>query len=89
MRQLLLDTICSYEDVHENILECLILSDVEFISDFGPWKAGQKVGYVTFNFELGIAYSTDDEGERIEEMKFTLTPFVEGLNSETAVTIVN
>lgn len=77
MRQMLLDTICSYEDVQECVLDCLCLSGVEFISDFGPWKAGQKVKVLTFNFEFGTAYTSDDQGRELETMRFTLTPYSE------------
>lgn len=75
IRQLLLDTICCYEDVQETTLDCLFLSNVEFVNDFGPWKKDQKIDGLTFNFETGVAYSVDSKGQTIDTMKFTLTPF--------------
>ncbi len=58
-----------YDDME---IDCLIAVDVTFSTDFGPWKAGEDVHEVTFNFDKGTAIQYA-EGRPVRGCKFRLS----------------
>lgn len=55
-------------------MECLILYDVTFKEDWGPWKIGAKIPTICIDLNSKIVQSMDGEGKLVTEVPFKLTP---------------
>ena len=55
----------TYVDLQEDTIRCLMFSDVEFTENFGPWKNGQKIDTIMFDFWDGEVTSYDLHGQKL------------------------
>lgn len=60
-----------FGDMHEDQVDCYIVSEAQLSRDFGPWKAGEQAD-LTFDFLSGTIKQFDDNGKILKECKFKL-----------------
>jgi hypothetical protein len=69
----MLDDLITVHGACENAeMDHLYFSGVTFVRDFGPWKAGQDVDNIAFDFERGTVRQFDDGGKVVAQCRFTL-----------------
>lgn len=82
-----IDLFLEYGDCDDAQLDCLQFQNCKFRQDFGPFKAGETVGCITFDFVKGIC--VEWEGSKtLRECAFTVSsldvPTVEATPSQLA-----
>lgn len=71
--KLLEDILTHSEEFDELELDCLVINDVKFKKDFGPWLRDEEVASITFNFEEGSASEHDDAGKVVRSCLLKLS----------------
>ena len=71
------EDLIEFEDLQECSPESLAFSGVTFKRDFGPWKKGDKAGFISFELEKSAIKEVDDTGTVVKSCKFTLQPVLE------------
>mgnify|MGYP001617561942 CR=1 FL=1 len=66
------DSILQFEDLLVYELDYLSFESCTFKQNFGPWKQGQNVDNIVFNFERATVAEYDLAGEKLAEYTISL-----------------
>lgn len=56
---------CTSEKVQELSIDCYSITSVVFTEDFGPWKKGQQVEWLSIDFTNGLVIEHDESGKNV------------------------
>lgn len=63
-----------YKDLYEACTEAFAFGKIVFKKDFGPYKAGEEVGFLWFDLTQGVVIEYSEDGlTEIKRFPFYLT----------------